>query len=47
MRIIGLDLAWSARNRTGAAVVEGDEREGRLVASALLGDDDGVVGFVR
>lgn len=47
MRFIGLDLAWSARNRTGAVVIEGDERAGRVVASALLGDDEQVVRFVR
>lgn len=47
MQFIGLDLAWSARNGTGAAVVEGDERAGRLVQSGLLRDDDQVVGFVR
>jgi predicted RNase H-like nuclease len=46
MRFIGLDLAWSARNLTGAAVVEGDPAVGRLVASGLLGDDDQVVEFV-
>lgn len=47
MRFIGLDLAWSARNGTGAAVIEGDERSGRLVASALLGGDEEIVEFVR
>lgn len=47
MRFIGLDLAWSSRNGTGAAAIEGDERAGRLVLSALLRDDDEIVGFVR
>ena len=47
MRFIGLDLAWSSRNGTGAATIEGDERAGRLVASALLRDDDEIVEFVR
>ena len=47
MRFIGLDLAWSPRNRTGAAAIEGDERAGRLVASGLLCTDDEIVEFVR
>ena len=47
MRFIGLDLAWSSRNGTGVAAIEGDERAGRLVASALLRDDEEIVEFVR
>ena len=47
MRFIGLDLAWSPKNGTGAAAIEGDERGGRLVASALLRDDEAIVEFVR
>lgn len=40
---IGLDLAWSCRNRTGGAVI----REGRLVASTgALGSDEEVLAFV-
>lgn len=47
MRFIGLDLAWSARNPTGAAVVEGDARGGALRTTELLGGDDEVIAFVR
>lgn len=47
MRFIGLDLAWSARNPTGAAVVEGDARGGALRTTQLLGGDDEVIAFVR
>lgn len=40
---IGLDLAWSSRNRTGGAVV----RNGRLVAwTGALAGDDAIVAFV-
>ena len=46
MRFIGLDLAWSARNLTGAAVVGGDDTRGRLVGTGLLRRDDDVVEFV-
>lgn len=47
MRFIGLDLAWSSKNGTGASAIEGDERAGRLVASGLLRGDEEVVDFVR
>lgn len=46
MRFIGLDLAWSARNRTGAAVIDGDATQGRLITTNLLGDDDTILDFV-
>ena len=41
---IGLDLAWSRRNRTGGAVI----RAGRLVAqTGLLTDDASILAFVE
>ena len=46
MKFIGLDLAWSARNKTGAAVIGGDAADGELVASTLLHGDDEIVEFV-
>jgi len=39
MIYIGLDLAWSPRNRSGVAVVAGDARGGALVETALLDGD--------
>lgn len=47
MRFIGLDLAWSSRNPTGGAVIEGEAASGRLVHTALLGGDDEVITFVQ
>jgi predicted RNase H-like nuclease len=44
---IGLDLAWSPRNQTGAAVVVGDAAGGRLADVALLGDDAQIAAYVR
>lgn len=35
MRFIGVDLAWSDRNPSGFAVLEGDERGARLAASPV------------
>lgn len=46
MRFIGLDLAWSVRNPTGGAVVEGDAGGGRLTETALLSDDASILEFV-
>lgn len=46
MRFIGLDLAWSARNPTGAAVVEGEAQAGALLTTQLLGGDDEIIAFV-
>ncbi|HEX6291799.1 MAG TPA: DUF429 domain-containing protein [Herpetosiphonaceae bacterium] len=46
MRFIGLDLAWSFRNPTGAAVIEGDATSGRLLTTRLLRGDDEVIAFV-
>jgi histidinol-phosphate phosphatase family protein len=42
--LVGLDLAWSPRNRSGGAVLSAD---GRLLrATATLGDDDEILDFV-
>jgi predicted RNase H-like nuclease len=46
MRFIGLDLAWSARNPTGGAVIAGDAQSGQLIATSLLHSDDDVIDFV-
>src|SRR5262245_14448320 len=43
---VGMDLAWSRKNRTGAAIVRGDRHGGELIDSALLGSDDEIVGYI-
>ncbi len=43
---IGLDLAWSPRNRSGAAVLRGDATGGKLVDLALLDSDAEIVAYV-
>lgn len=44
---IGLDLAWSARNRSGAAALRGGPAGATLLAPpALLGDLDAIVAYV-
>lgn len=44
---IGLDLAWSPRNPTGAAVIRGDASGGLVAGSRLLGDDAALVAYVE
>lgn len=43
---IGIDLAWSARNRSGGAVVRGDERGGMFQHAGLLGDDEQILEYI-
>ena len=43
---IGLDLAWSARNPSGGAVIVGDARGGEFRTATLLGNDEEIVTFV-
>jgi predicted RNase H-like nuclease len=43
VRVVGVDLAWSPRNRSGLCVVEGD----RVLASTVLTGDDDIVAWIR
>jgi predicted RNase H-like nuclease len=48
LTIIGLDLAWSPRNRSGAAVVRADASGGRLIAPPeTLTDNASILAFVE
>jgi predicted RNase H-like nuclease len=47
MIFIGLDLAWSPRNSTGAAVIVGDATGGALVDVATLGDNAAIVAYIE
>lgn len=44
MTFVGIDLAWSARNRTGLAVTDA---AGRLTASASAGSDEEIAGWLE
>ncbi len=46
LKFIGLDLAWSQRNKSGVAVLEGSAQGARLTCSGLLGDDAEVLAFL-
>jgi predicted RNase H-like nuclease len=43
---IGIDLAWSPRNLTGAAVIVGDASGGVCIDHALLHDDDAITAYI-
>lgn len=41
MRFVGIDLAWSSKNQTGIAVIEGDAKKAALrFAGTALADDE-------
>lgn len=46
MKFIGLDLAWSARNPSGVAVLEGDTGGAVLTVSGLLESDTEILAFL-
>ena len=43
---IGIDLAWSPRNLTGAAVLRGDAGGADLIDYGLLGDDAAISAYI-
>ena len=43
MRVVGVDLAWAARNRSGVCAVE----DGRVLGSACLRSDDEIDAWIR
>ncbi|MEM8529606.1 MAG: DUF429 domain-containing protein [Chloroflexota bacterium] len=47
MLFIGLDLAWSPRNRSGVAMLVGDEQGGTLQQVDLLGDDTEITDYIQ
>ena len=46
MTFIGIDLAWSPRNPTGAAVLRGDAGGADLTDYDLLGDDAAIIEYI-
>ncbi len=47
MKFVGLDLAWSTRNLSGAVVLGWDGRGAWVEAEAWLGPDEEIVAFVE
>ncbi|MDE1866065.1 MAG: DUF429 domain-containing protein [Candidatus Micrarchaeota archaeon] len=46
MIFIGLDLAWSQKNNSGLAVIEGDRKQGKLVSAGLALSDEEILDSV-
>lgn len=47
MFFVGIDLAWSPKNKTGVAVLEGNKREATLKTSALVTTDAAIAEHVK
>jgi len=47
MLFIGIDLAWSTRNASGVAVIEGSKRGGVLKTAQVVYGDDEIINFVQ
>ncbi len=47
MLFVGIDLAWSERNKTGLAILEGDKKSARLISSDILSSDKDIIEYVK
>lgn len=47
MRFVGVDLAWSSRNPSGVAVMEGDELGARVMDVRTVSTDEEILDVVR
>lgn len=46
MLFVGIDLAWSEKNNTGIAIIEGDEKRGRLLNADIVVSDSEITDYV-
>ncbi len=47
MLFIGIDLAWSTRNATGVAVIDGNKKQGKLIDSRIIFSDKEIIDYVN
>lgn len=47
MKFVGLDLAWSNKNGSGIAIIEGNEQKGRLTSSSTVFSDEEIMDYIR
>ncbi len=47
MLFIGIDLAWSTKNGSGIAVIEGDKTKSKLISADLTFSDADIIKYVR
>jgi predicted RNase H-like nuclease len=43
MLFVGLDLAWSTKNSSGIAIIDGNKKKGEVVSFGLVGSDDEII----
>lgn len=46
MLFVGLDLAWSTKNGSGIAVVDGDGKRAKLVSYGLVYSDEEIINYI-
>ncbi|RLJ03077.1 MAG: DUF429 domain-containing protein [Candidatus Aenigmatarchaeota archaeon] len=47
MLFVGVDLAWSDKNGSGVAVIEGDRKGGRFLSGKVLFSDEEIIDFIK
>lgn len=47
MFFVGIDLAWSEKNKSGVAVLEGTKKQATFIHGAVVQSDDEILAFVR
>ena len=47
MLFIGLDLAWSEKNGSGIAILEGDKNKAKVISSKIVCSDKEILDYVN
>lgn len=48
MFFVGIDLAWSEKNSTGIAIIEGDEKSGKLCGEPeIVSSNDEIINYIK
>ena len=47
MLFVGIDLAWSEKNSSGIAIIEGDEKSGKLISCNILKSDKEIIDYIN
>ena len=47
MLFVGVDLAWSPKNGSGVAVIEGDREKGKLLSASVVLSDEEIMNYIQ
>ena len=47
MFFVGIDLAWSYKNGSGVAIIDGDEKKGNLLSYDILNSDSEIIDYIN